>query len=85
MGLGQSSSVVMGGWVRAILPCPYLAEDLTLQTFPTRDLAVAMVESKFTTKKGDPRVSAAEVVMKEDHLPWTGRWAELLVKLALRG
>ena len=71
MGLGQSSSVVMGGWVRAILPCPYLAEDLTIQTLPTRSLAVAMGEGKFITKKVDLRVSVAETVLIADHLPWT--------------
>lgn len=70
MELDQSSSVAMGGWVRAILPCPSLAEDLTIQTLPTRGLAVAM-EGKFITKKVDPQVSVAEMVMMEDHLPWT--------------
>jgi hypothetical protein len=60
----------MDGWVRAILPCPYRAEDVTIQTLFTRGLA-AVMEGKFITKKVDPRVSVVEVVMKEDHLPWT--------------
>ena len=71
MGLGQSSSVAMGGWVRAILPCPYQAEDLTIQNLPILGLAGSMGESKFITEKVDPGVSVVEVVMKEDHLPWT--------------
>jgi len=39
---------------------------------------------RFITEKVDPRVSVDEVAMKEDHLPSTAEWAELLVKLALR-
>ena len=71
MGLGQFSSVAVSGRVRALLPCPYQAEDLTMQDLPIRGLAVSMGDSKFITEKVDPRVSVAEVVMKEDHLPWT--------------
>ena len=71
MGLGQSSTVATGDWVRAMLPCPYQAEDLTRQNLGIRSLAVLMGKSKFITEKVGPRVSAAEVVMKEDHLPWT--------------
>ena len=71
MGLGQSSIVAMGDWVQAILPCRYQAEDLTIQNLPIRGLTVSMGESKFITRKVDSRVSVVEVVMKEDHLPWT--------------
>ncbi len=71
MGLGQSSIVATGDWVRAMLPCPYQAEDLTKQNLTIRGLAVSMGESKSITEKADPQVSVAEVVMKEDHLPWT--------------
>jgi len=59
-----------GVWVRAVLPCPYRAEELTIQTLPTRGLAAAM-ESKFITKKVDPRISVAEMVILADHLPLT--------------
>jgi hypothetical protein len=59
----------MGGQVRAILPCPYQAEELTIQNLPIRGLAVSMGERKFITEKVDPRVSVVEVVMKEDQLP----------------
>ena len=71
MGLGRSSIVAKGDWVQAIRPCPYQAEDLTRQNLAIRGLAVLMGESKFIAEKVDPRVSVAEVVMKEDHLPWT--------------
>ena len=71
MGPGQSSTVAMGDWVQAILPCPYPAGDLAIQTLPIQGLAVAMGESKFIAKNPDPRVSVAEVVLKEDHLPQT--------------
>ena len=71
MGLGQSSIVATGDWTRAILPCPYRAEDLTRQNLGIRGLAVWMGRSKFITEKVGPRVSAAELVMKEGLLPWT--------------
>jgi hypothetical protein len=54
-----------------MLPCPYQAEDLTRQNLTIRGLAVSMGESNRITEKANPQVSVAEVVMKEDHLPWT--------------
>jgi hypothetical protein len=71
MGLDQSSSVAMSGWVQAIFPCPYPAGDPAIQNLPIRGLAVAMGESRFITKKAGPRVSAAEMVMIADHLQST--------------
>jgi NADPH-dependent 7-cyano-7-deazaguanine reductase QueF-like protein len=54
-----------------MLPCPCQAEDLTLQNLPIQGLDVSMGERKSITEKGDPQVSVAEVVMKEDPLPRT--------------
>lgn len=71
MGLGRSSIVAKGDRVQAIRPCPYQVEDLTRQKLAIRGLAALMGESKFITEEVSPRISVAEVAMKEDYLPWT--------------
>jgi len=64
--LGQSLSAAVGEWVRATLPCPYLAGDLTMHAPPTRGLA-AVPKDELNTGEVSLRVSAAGMVIGVDH------------------
>jgi hypothetical protein len=59
--LGQSLSAAAGEWVRATLPCPYLAGDLTVHALSTRGLA-AVLKGELNTGEVSLRVSTAGMV-----------------------